>query len=276
MSLRLPIVGPDVRAWANDMRRFLGRQWDRLSYKAEGVAADEDGIMLWDAENGYPVVSKDGAYETVTIGVTATAAELNQLDGVVLGTGAEANSISQVDLNAGTDTTEGTITAAKLAGVIANSREKSGTPVATTSGTLIDFTSIPAEVQEIDVLFNGVSLSGSESVLVQIGTSGGIVRTGYDSACSSLTASTVSIATSLTSFLINIDGAGRAFSGLMKINRLAPGSNTWVASVSGGAIGNSTNNGGGAVTLSAELDRVRIRRTSVDTFDAGSVNVRWK
>lgn len=86
MSLGFPIVGPDVRVWANDMRRFLGRQWDRLTFKADGISATDDGVVLWDATAGYPVVSKgnefrqivlaDGHYEGV-ISADQTAASIN-------------------------------------------------------------------------------------------------------------------------------------------------------------------------------------------------------
>ena len=72
MSLGLPVVGPDVRVWANDMRRYLGRQWDRLSFKAEGISAADDGVILWDAAGGYPVVSRDASFRRLMLsdGVT--------------------------------------------------------------------------------------------------------------------------------------------------------------------------------------------------------------
>jgi hypothetical protein len=57
----------------------------------------------------------------------------------------------------------------------------SGTAVASTSGTSIDFTGIPSWVKRITVMFSSVSLSGASSYLVQIGTSGGIQNTGYTS-----------------------------------------------------------------------------------------------
>ena len=65
---RFPVVGPDVKVWANDMRRFLARQWDRLSYRVSGQTASEDGIILWDAENGYPVVSYNGIWKPLAYG----------------------------------------------------------------------------------------------------------------------------------------------------------------------------------------------------------------
>ncbi len=45
-----------------------------------------------------------------------------------------------------------------------------GTAVASTSGTSIDFTAIPAWVERITVMFQGVSTSGTSFVLVQLGT----------------------------------------------------------------------------------------------------------
>jgi len=50
----------------------------------------------------------------------------------------------------------------------------SGTAVASTSGTSIDFTSIPSWVKRVTVMFAGVSTNGTGSYLIQIGDSGGI------------------------------------------------------------------------------------------------------
>ncbi len=70
---RLPVLGPDVRVWANDMRRFLGRQLDRLSWRVTGQTASENGMILWDEAAGYPVVSLDGAWLRVGVYVAAPA-----------------------------------------------------------------------------------------------------------------------------------------------------------------------------------------------------------
>ena len=65
---RVPVVGPDVKVWANDMRRFLSRQWDKLSWRTASAQASDDGIILWDAENGYPVVSYNGIWKPLAYG----------------------------------------------------------------------------------------------------------------------------------------------------------------------------------------------------------------
>ena len=53
------------------------------------------------------------------------------------------------------------------------------TAVATTSGTAVDFTSIPSGVKRISMMFNQVSCNGTAPRLIQIGTSGGLVTSGY-------------------------------------------------------------------------------------------------
>ena len=67
MTLGLPIVGRDIAVWANDLRRTLSRQWDRLSWRTSGQTASDDGIMLWDATGGYPVISKNGEWRQILL-----------------------------------------------------------------------------------------------------------------------------------------------------------------------------------------------------------------
>ena len=67
MSLGLPIVGADVKVWANDMRRYLSRQWDRLSWRTTGQTASDNGILLWDEAGGYPVVSLGGEWKPIAL-----------------------------------------------------------------------------------------------------------------------------------------------------------------------------------------------------------------
>ena len=45
-----------------------------------------------------------------------------------------------------------------------------GTSVASTSGTAIDFTGLPSWIKRITIQFQGVSLSSTANILVQLGT----------------------------------------------------------------------------------------------------------
>lgn len=79
MRFGVPPIGQDLRAWGEDLRRFLARTWDSLSFKASDATPAADGIILWDATNGYPVVSKSNEWRQVVLadgqymgGVTTT------------------------------------------------------------------------------------------------------------------------------------------------------------------------------------------------------------
>ena len=67
MRFGIPPVGQDVKLWAEDMRRFLARTWDSLSFKVDGASPTSNGIMLWDEANGYPVVSKNNEFRQVIL-----------------------------------------------------------------------------------------------------------------------------------------------------------------------------------------------------------------
>ncbi len=149
----------------------------------------------------------------------------------------------------------------------------SGTAVASTSGTAIDFTGIPSWVRRITVMFNGVSLNGTQNFLIQIG-SGSITSSGYLSA--STYASTVVGSVNSTSGFCVLDGsAGHVFHGIATIALV--GSNIYVSSHTFGLSNTAqTVFGGGSVTLGGALDRVRITNTGTDTFDAGTINLLWE
>jgi len=149
------------------------------------------------------------------------------------------------------------------------------TAVASTSGTSIDFTSIPNWVERITVLFNAVSLSGTADLLVQLGISTGIINTGYASSSSFAgTAVDASAATSTTGFVVRAGLATAGIGGAMTIHSIS--GNIWIASLAGGRTDATASVviAGGTKTLTDVLDRVRITTTNgTDTFDAGSVNI---
>lgn len=152
----------------------------------------------------------------------------------------------------------------------------SGTAVASTSGTSIDFTSLPSWVKRITVVFNAVSTSGTSPVQVQLGDSGGIETTGY-TALAGGGATGVVVNSSTTGFLIDNSSAtaGSSRNGAMIITNVS--ANTWIYS------GNQSDGTtrvimfGGTKDLSATLDRVRITTVGgTDTFDAGSINILYE
>lgn len=143
---------------------------------------------------------------------------------------------------------------------------------ATTSGTAFDFVSIPAKAKKITVIFSGVSLSGSEQILVQLGTASGVESSGYSSRGVRTTGGGGTNTTSSSGFVIFSGGSGESFSGNMTLTHL--GGNEWVSSHTGDSPTAGIFIGGGNKTLSGVLDRVRITRSGItDTFDAGKVTL---
>ena len=63
----VPPFVEDARAWAENIRRFLGKALNQLDAKDEYSSAAEDGVILWDRTNKYPVVSKDGEFVQIVL-----------------------------------------------------------------------------------------------------------------------------------------------------------------------------------------------------------------
>lgn len=149
----------------------------------------------------------------------------------------------------------------------------SGTAVNSTSGTNIDFTSIPSWVKRITVMFNGVSTSGTNRIQIQIG-SGSIQTTGYvgQSANPGGTSSTFSSA-----FIVN-ENIGATDARYGSVVLVTMGSNVWVESGIVAIASTSTPTASaGSVSLSGTLDRVRITTVGgTDTFDAGTINILYE
>ena len=150
----------------------------------------------------------------------------------------------------------------------------SGTAVASTSGTSIDFTSIPSWVKTITVMFNGVSVSGTSNLLIQIGTSSGVEATGYLSGASNYVAYT-SFTTGFGA--VRNNSAGSIWAGAVVLTNIT--GNAWVSSgnLDDSSAGAQLMNSAGSKTLSATLDRVRITTVNgTDTFDAGTLNILYE
>lgn len=149
-----------------------------------------------------------------------------------------------------------------------------GTAVASTSGTAIDFTSIPSWVKRVTVMIADVSTNSSNASLLQFGSSGTVQTTNYKSRTSFVGGNT---GTSTSGFIWGVTGgaSGNTYRG--SIVATLVGSNVWVAD---GMVdvqdGNAQLNlNAGRVTLSGTLDILRIQAgtAGTETFDAGTINI---
>ena len=170
----------------------------------------------------------------------------------------------------------GSNTLTLLAATATNSVNTLATAVASTSGTSITFSSLPSWVKRITVMFQGVSLSGTAHLLVQLGA-GSTAITGYIATSNGTNQASATGGVSSTSgFPIRTAvGAAGIASGHMLLTTL--GSNTWISSHSAKDSTTECMWGGGDITLGGTLDRVVITTTNgTDTFDAGTVNILYE
>lgn len=142
------------------------------------------------------------------------------------------------------------------------------TAQASTSGTSIDFTGMPSWAKRITVMFSGVSLNGTSSLLIQLGDSGGFETSGYVSGSGSADNST-------SGFVARVANATRAACGHMVITNIS--GNSWVSSHSLNLGTTSDFSGGGTKTLSDTLTQIRVTTVNgTDTFDAGEINISYE
>jgi len=153
-----------------------------------------------------------------------------------------------------------------------------GTAVASTSGTSIDFSSIPSWVKRIVVSLNAVSFSGTALPRIQIGPVAGAETSGYSGSTSVVQASVASQNLSGAGFDVydTTTSAAYTYTGSFTLTNIS--SNIWVCT---GLVSNTgriaTYLLTGNKTLAGALSVVRITSTNgTDTFDAGSVNIQYE
>lgn len=62
-----PVTG-DIQVWSQNIVHYLKRTASRLQHKSPSTSAAENGVIMWDAVNGYPVVSYDGIFRPLAYG----------------------------------------------------------------------------------------------------------------------------------------------------------------------------------------------------------------
>jgi|APGre2960657373_1045057.scaffolds.fasta_scaffold14374_4 hypothetical protein len=168
----------------------------------------------------------------------------------------------------------GTNTLTLQAATATNAVNTLATAVATTSGTSIDYTGLPAWVKKITVSFQGVSTNSTSLWLLQLGTSGGVTTSGYLGRARDLASTTSAYSAGFT--LLTDSSAGAILHGLIHVVTL--GSNNFAMSgILSRSDGANIYISGGSIALGGVLDRVRLTTVNgTDVFDAGSVNILYE
>lgn len=138
--------------------------------------------------------------------------------------------------------------------------------------TTVPFSNIPTWVKRITVIFDGVSLNGTDHCLVQIGTGGVATTSGYISYFSAGTTN----GSSTAGFGMWGNGTPGTWYGTMTIVNYS--GNSWVSNHTTGWYNGTAYAayGGGSVTLGGALNYLVVKGTTTNAFDAGTINVMYE
>ncbi len=170
----------------------------------------------------------------------------------------------------------GTVAVNNVSGVLVSGTVNGGAANPLSGGTSVDFTGIPSWVKRITVMFDGVSVSGTSPIQVQIGDSGGLEITGYSGAVVQHASSANNTTSFSAGFQIAQTGlaAGIEYGFLTLVNVTG---NTWCAGGTINLSGQAMNSVAGAKTLSGTLTQVSITTVGgANTFDAGTINILYE
>ena len=154
-----------------------------------------------------------------------------------------------------------------------------GTPVATTSGTSIDFTGIPSGTKKITINLESLSTNGASLPIIQIGDSGGFENAGY-LGCASFISNVTPVSALQTAGFALVGGwSGTVIPhGSVVLSLLDAATYTWVSSsVLGRGVSLGVYPGGGSKSLTAELTQVRLTTVGgSNAFDLGKMNIQYE
>lgn len=153
-----------------------------------------------------------------------------------------------------------------------------GTPVATTSGTSVTFTGIPAGVKQVVISFARVSTNGTANKIIRIGPVAGVESSGYLAVGVSVISGAGSNLRSATDFVINSVVAAEELDGSVILTLENSTTNLW--SLTGVLSNYVTANGvftsAGSKPLAGVLERIQLTTSNgTDAFDLGEVNIAY-
>ena len=277
-------LGLQTSAFTGDVTKSAGGTVTTIAADAVALGTDTTGNYVGTITDGTGIdgtctsegcaaaLSIDFTEITAGTGLTATNATTLDCDTASTTVVGCAELATSAEAEARSDTGR-TVTPSSLANFTVQTL---ATAQVTTSGTAFDFTSIPAGVKQITVMFDQVSLSGTDNFLIQLGDAGGVETSGYvGSSLNMINSNAINGASSATGCVVTSNSASSVWTGTLTFTNIA--SNTWIASgVTANSSGGTTVNATCSKGTSATLNQVRITRDGTNTFDAGQVSIYYQ
>ena len=291
-------IGSDVQAYDVDLTELA------TGYTSEGATTAATFKFLEGTNNGTNGVTLAGAASTADVTVTLPAATDTLVGKATTdtftnktfdanGTGNSLSNVDIADLANGTDGelitwdsagapaavavgTDGQFLQSNGAGAAPTFEDVAAggftltAETATTSGSSATIGSVPAGTKVIYVLFNDVSLSGTDNIFVQIGDSGGLESSGYLAHSHSIIDTTVGRAGGTDGFYFDMGNAAYALNGWLCLTLQDSTNFQWEAHGGGMQTADSEVFCSGDKALSAELTQVSIGTSGSNTLDGGA------
>jgi hypothetical protein len=140
------------------------------------------------------------------------------------------------------------------------------------------FTSLPAAIKQIVIMFNNVSLNSSVNILVTIGDSGGLETSGYLATSQGFDSGSAVVGASATaSYIIKADTANSlGVQGAMTLSLQNSGTFSWASTHNLMHTTTKTMFGAGFKSLSAELTQLKVEPSGSGVFDSGSISIMYQ
>jgi hypothetical protein len=143
-------------------------------------------------------------------------------------------------------------------------------PTVSLSGTSVLFSAIPSWVRRVTVVIDEMLTAGLGFPQVQLGTSSGLVVTGYKMYATNFSGNI----SPTTGFQVPLYGSWTP-TGVFVLNLIS--SNTWVCTATLTSVTNAYQSlGNGRVVLPSSLTQISVSTSTGDTFTGGSVNIYYE
>lgn len=258
-----------IRAEANGSSSYVPMTF--YTNGSEQMRISTAGIVTGTAGNLMLVQGTAVSTATTSFTGATSGASTALTASAITGTIAIGQVIAGTNITAGTTITAGSGTSWTI------SPASTGTVSGTITVVGVDFLNIPSWVKRITVMFNGLSLSNTDSLTVQLGTGGVPTTSGYTGTSTRIAASTISCnAYSGTGFETSVLGvAANLQTGNLVITNIT--GNTWTCTgIVAGTVTNLHDTTAGVIAMAGVVNLVRITSTGTATFDAGSINIMYE
>jgi hypothetical protein len=151
-----------------------------------------------------------------------------------------------------------------------------GTPVASTSGSSIDFTGLPSGVKQITVTFSRVTIDSTATMVIRLGGSGSFATSGYSTGALKWISTAGTYTSATDGFLISSISSTTILSGTYIFTLENSSTNKW----SGQGIFTTGDSGttilmcAGDYSIDSTLTKIRV--TTGATFDGGEINIAYQ